>query len=107
MTKHKDSFNDLTGKLFGKLKVIKRDSNSKRGHVRWDCLVYGKTVSCGCSKRIYGVDTIDRMNNDLGYIIDNVVPCCKWCNLSKRERSKEEFLEHNKKIYEYQLKKHE
>lgn len=35
---------------------------------------------------------IDRINNELGYIKDNVVSCCKKCNIAKNNYSIEEFL---------------
>lgn len=35
---------------------------------------------------------LDRFNNDYGHTIDNVVPCCKKCNISKRDRTKDEFI---------------
>lgn len=34
---------------------------------------------------------LDRVDNRKGYQLDNVVPCCKWCNMAKRERSGNEF----------------
>ncbi len=34
---------------------------------------------------------IDRVDNALGYIPENVVTCCKICNLAKRDMSFEEF----------------
>lgn len=43
---------------------------------------------------------IDRVNNDLGYILSNCVPCCKTCNWMKRTQTKEEFLNQIKLIYE-------
>jgi len=41
---------------------------------------------------------LDRINNDKGYSIDNIVPCCYICNIMKRTMSKEEFIKHCKKI---------
>lgn len=35
---------------------------------------------------------LDRKDNKKGYIIDNVVPCCKTCNKAKRTLSYEEFI---------------
>jgi hypothetical protein len=35
---------------------------------------------------------IDRVDNDRGYEPDNVVPCCKHCNVAKRDRSLSDFL---------------
>lgn len=34
---------------------------------------------------------IDRMDNKLGYVYGNVVPCCEICNRGKSSRSYEEF----------------
>ena len=34
---------------------------------------------------------IDRINSKLGYIIDNVVPCCTICNFGKNDLTYEEF----------------
>jgi len=40
------------------------------------------------------VDTIglDRVDNDIGYIIDNVVSCCTRCNKMKKNMEYEEFI---------------
>lgn len=37
------------------------------------------------------VNGIDRVNNALGYVKENCVPCCSFCNYAKRDRSAEEF----------------
>lgn len=36
---------------------------------------------------------IDRLNNDLGYSIDNVVACCTRCNFKKGSENFDEFVE--------------
>jgi len=41
---------------------------------------------------------LDRIDSAKGYKIDNVVPCCKWCNTMKNTYSTDEFVEHCKKI---------
>ena len=57
--------NDLTGRTFGRLTVLERAENTKRGTARWKCkcecgsiitirgdaLSRGITVSCGCYKK--------------------------------------------------------
>ena len=35
---------------------------------------------------------IDRVNPALGYVEDNVVTCCKICNIAKHDLRLEEFL---------------
>ncbi len=43
---------------------------------------------------------IDRFDNKVGYIISNVVPCCKRCNASKNDMTIEEFKNHIRNLYE-------
>ena len=47
---------------------------------------------------------IDRIDNDLGYIETNVVPCCKKCNTAKNVLSQNEFKELIVKIYNNYVK---
>ena len=42
---------------------------------------------------------IDRQNNDVGYEIGNVVPCCKICNASKSTNTLDEFRSWITKVY--------
>lgn len=44
-------------------------------------------------KKNYKYNGIDRIDNDKGYVIDNVVTCCKICNNSKSTLSIQEFKE--------------
>lgn len=41
---------------------------------------------------------IDRSNNDLGYTLSNVVPCCGTCNLMKRKHTLDEWIGHIRKV---------
>jgi hypothetical protein len=40
----------------------------------------------------YIYNGIDRLDNEFGYTIDNVVPCCKNCNLAKNDMSYPDFI---------------
>lgn len=44
---------------------------------------------------------IDRLDNSKGYLQDNVVPCCKFCNVAKNTMSKDEFLVFIKRVYKH------
>ena len=46
------------------------------------------------SKSYYNVtyNGIDRIDNSIGYIKNNVVPCCKMCNVAKNNNSHEDFM---------------
>ena len=41
---------------------------------------------------------IDRLDNDKGYTINNITPCCSICNRMKNILGKREFIKHCKKI---------
>jgi len=41
---------------------------------------------------------IDRLDNRRGYIPGNVVPCCKYCNAAKGQRTGKEFAEYCRNI---------
>jgi len=42
---------------------------------------------------------VDRIDSSLGYSLDNCVPCCKNCNLSKRALSVEEWKNWIRRVY--------
>lgn len=44
---------------------------------------------------------IDRKDSSIGYVSDNVVPCCEHCNMMKASLSINEFLSHIDKIMVY------
>jgi hypothetical protein len=50
---------------------------------------------CGSEIKTIG---IDRINNNEGYILNNVVSCCKICNFMKGKLSKKVFIINCKKI---------
>ena len=43
------------------------------------------------SDEIIYYNGIDRMDNDLGYVLDNCLPCCTMCNQAKHNHSKDFF----------------
>jgi hypothetical protein len=52
----------------------------------------------------YIYNGIDRINSLLGYIKENVVPCCGRCNIAKKNFSQSDFLLWIEKIYNYSIK---
>ncbi len=48
---------------------------------------------------------LDRVNSDVGYFFNNIVPCCKICNYLKKCLPKDIFIEQCKKIVGYNLTK--
>lgn len=63
----------------------------------------GKCHYCGAEpmENSYGVvsNGIDRIDSGRGYSADNVVPCCRICNVMKNKLSHEDFLKHISDIY--------
>ena len=45
---------------------------------------------------------VDRVDNKLGYTIENSVSCCQWCNIMKLNHSMGAFIWHCKKIIKHQ-----
>lgn len=50
----------------------------------------------------YIYNGVDRIDNSKGYELKNCVACCEVCNKMKSIYSKEDFINHIKKIYEFQ-----
>lgn len=46
---------------------------------------------------------LDRVNNALGYVEGNVVPCCARCNTAKMDSGLTEFLDWVRRVYEHSV----
>ncbi|MCA9368142.1 hypothetical protein KC887_07870 [Candidatus Kaiserbacteria bacterium] len=74
-----------------------------------NCFYCGDEPSRACKNngkkgRFYGnyiYNGIDRVDNSLGYLPKNCIPCCFECNQAKLTSSQDEFLKRVKKIYEH------
>lgn len=58
--------------------------------------IYGKNHN-----GTYVYNGIDRVDNSIGYIIENCVPCCGVCNRMKHSMPVNKFLNHIKNIYKH------
>jgi len=75
-----------------------------------NCTYCGKSPSNVNKGEYYGYyvySGLDRIDNEKGYTLDNVVPCCKVCNWMRRLLPQEEFLTKVKQICHYQAQKEE
>jgi 5-methylcytosine-specific restriction endonuclease McrA len=70
-------------------------------------LMEGNCTYCGSgpvseshpsSNGVFKFNGIDRVDNSRGYVPDNVVTCCMFCNLAKRDRSVSDFLTWARKV---------
>lgn len=48
---------------------------------------------------------LDRIDNSKGYTLENVVPCCKACNISKNDRAIDDFRNWVSDVYHHWAKK--
>lgn len=63
--------------------------------------IYQKCFYCGKIPDFKHPNGIDRKNQNLGYDLDNCVPCCTECNYMKRKMSDKEFIEKCSQISNY------
>lgn len=113
ITKHKKPMDYLVSRQFHaqyrcKCQRDGRDFNLTVEEVR--ALIFQDCHYCGGKptnkKQYYGTilphNGLDRKDNNLGYTLDNVVPCCKKCNPAKSNMSSELFIELAHKIVQNQ-----
>ena len=55
--------------------------------------------------REYRANGIDRVDNSIGYTPDNVVPCCRMCNIAKNNYTVDKFLDWAKNLVKHQGEK--
>ena len=54
-------------------------------------------IYCGFNEGIVGIDRID---SSVGYLIDNIVPCCKVCNYMKLDHSIDGWFTYMSEIFD-------
>ncbi len=69
--------------------------------VEFEALVNARCYWCGQ----YGANGVDRVDNRIGYIASNVVPCCSECNFAKRTMLAHKFIDMAERIAKYQQEK--
>jgi hypothetical protein len=65
----------------------------------FNTLIYQNCYICGKESNINHINGIDRFNNKIGYVFDNLRPCCHICNFMKKNLSYNDFFNHLLKIY--------
>ena len=75
-----------------------------RSIVVLNCIYCGAAPTIGFSslKVAIPLNGIDRVDSQVGYSLDNCVPACTSCNKLKSNGSREDFLNHIRKIYGHQ-----
>ena len=77
---------------------------------KWDCMTNSPSLkkdSPNVNPDDYTIffTGVDRIDSKKGYTIDNVVPCCTFCNRAKSDHSIEEFKDKIEKTYKWLFKK--
>ena len=73
----------------------KRGYSFKLTYDEFKTIFHGKCDYCG-EEDARGIDRVD---NNIGYIKENSVPCCEMCNKMKWRLDKKEFLKQIDKIF--------
>lgn len=90
-----------------KYKKLLNSAKNRGIPVRLNLKHYEELLKLGCMycgddlKKQNGY-CLDRIDNNLGYIDNNVTPCCKDCNLAKGTKTVSEFVEWIKRCYIFQ-----
>lgn len=95
-------------------KYVSYRNNAKQRGIEWnltkeDFQKYWQVDCHYCGDKIETIG-IDRVNSLIGYEIDNIIPCCYGCNISKMDYSYDEFIMrimkvfNNLKLWEYTKK---
>lgn len=67
---------------------------------QFESLVVQPCFYCNDSESLIG---IDRINNEIGYKIENCTPCCRICNVAKNIISYEEWIDYIMQLIKYKL----
>jgi hypothetical protein len=78
---------------------LRRDATKGKRNYAWDLpmdyaesLVVQPCHYCGYLELDIHCNGIDRVDNDIGYLVSNCVPCCTICNMSKHKQSYDTFI---------------
>jgi len=99
-------FNSLFYEYNNRGKIFKLTKQEFKILTKQDCFYCGKKPFSKRKSRLnsnspaYIYNGLDRIDNNKGYIRNNVVPCCGLCNKMKSNLSQQEFLKHIHKIHD-------
>lgn len=87
------------------IRYCRYKSGAKRRGLSWE-LTFDQFMSfwqkpCFYSGHKIKTIGLDRVNNCIGYLLENVVSCCTLCNRAKNTMTQDEFIRYLNTIVEY------
>jgi hypothetical protein len=104
---HPDAFDDhLSGSLSCyKLSASKRHITFNLSQEQFDELCANECYMCGKPSSNTHVNGIDRVDNDVGYCVENCKACCFTCNILKKNLGVYDMISQLLKIYYHSIAK--
>jgi len=102
---HPDVFRNCKGINYTMYKAMskQRKIEFKLSKEEFEYFKNGSCDLCGKENSDKHQNGIDRIDNNICYIVDNCRRCCGECNLMKQEYNNNEFIEKLHKIYEHSI----
>ena len=100
--KHRATEKGQIGRRYHMYKRAARERGVVWDLSKQDFAAFWKEPCCYCGHPIFTIG-LDRIDNDLGYTLENVVPACKRCNVAKNDLPVGEFLSHCTRILSHIL----
>lgn len=77
---------------------------------QWDCISNAPSIQKDSPKSVWKdylifVNGVDRFETNKGYVKENCVPCCVYCNRAKSDMSFEDFKKHIERLSEWLLQR--
>lgn len=100
----KDKYkNDRGFDVTQRLSMLKGSAKARGINVNLDVNKYQYLIDQGCSYCGSNLSEekgycLDRIDNNKGYIISNIVACCKICNRAKSDMTIDDFMEWIKRV---------
>jgi hypothetical protein len=90
-----------------KYKILLKSAKVRNLKVSLNLKHYEDLLELGCMYCGSSLDKengycLDRIDNNLGYLDDNVTPCCKICNMAKSSKTVIDFVNWIEKAYNFQ-----
>lgn len=73
--------------------------------IKQECFYCGVLYTIKINSYRVNWSGVDRVDNDVGYIKENCVPCCKFCNKAKLNRKQTDYINHCMLVADYQRNK--